>query len=453
MLGYLEFDPPLAYGFTTADQGGDDSLDSDADPADGRTDNFAMLFGGEETSLDAGLGNGVGDRVWLDDDGDGVQDGGEAGVSGVMVHLFEQGGSEIASTSSDADGRYVFTDLMPGTSYYVEFTAPANRAFTDMDQGTDETDSDADPVTGRTPVFVFANAEIRFDLDAGLEVDSDGDGIADADDNCPSDANADQADADGDGVGDVCDPVVLGDRVWLDDGDGIQDGGEAGIEGVTVNLYDSGAVLLDSTTTDATGAYSFLPGDGDFFLEFVLPADMAFAPRNQGADDEVDSDADAGLGTTSIFTLGPGDVDTSRDAGLEPAVIGNRVWLDDNADGRQQPGEAGLAGVTVRLLDETDTQVAETATGTDGVYGFLGVATGSYRIEVVLPVDGVFSTQNVGADDLIDSDVDPSTGRSDLFAYSAASASRSWDAGLRLLPLFEDGFESGDLSAWSSSAP
>jgi len=44
------------------------------------------------------------------------------------------------------------------------------------------------------------------------------------------------------------------------------------------------------------------------------------------------------------------------------------------------------------------------------------------------------------------------SGRSDLFDSTAGTASQRWDAGLRLPPLFADGFESGDTSAWSSSA-
>ena len=210
--------------------------------------------------------------------------------------------------------------------------------------------------------------------------------------------------------------------------------------------------MLGSTATDSSGGYAFSPGPGDYYLEFVLPSDMAFAPRDQGSDDGLDSDAFTD-GTTAIFTLGPGEVEAGLDAAIEPAVIGNRVWNDQNGDGRQQPGEPGQGGITVRLLDAADSEVATTTTNPTGLYQFLGVATGSYRIEVVLPMDAVFSGQDVGADDLIDSDVDPATGRSDLFEYTAASASRSWDAGLRILPFFEDGFESGDLSAWSESFP
>jgi hypothetical protein len=59
--------------------------------------------------------------------------------------------------------------------------------------------------------------------------------------------------------------------------------------------------------------------------------------------------------------------------------------------------------------------------------------------------------RDVGADDEIDSDVDPVTGRSEPFAYSAITVSRSHDAGLRPSVLFLDGFESGDTSAWSAT--
>ncbi|MEM1179548.1 MAG: SdrD B-like domain-containing protein, partial [Acidobacteriota bacterium] len=246
----------------------------------------------------------------------------------------------------------------------------------------------------------------------------------------------------------------IGNRVWLDDGDGIQAGGEPGVQGVTVNLYDADSqALLDNAATDAAGGYAFSPGPGDFYLEFVAPADTAFAPRAQGSDEALDSDAFSS-GFTSVFTLAPGAVDTSRDAGLEPAIIGNRVWDDQNADGRQQPQEPGQRGIAVRLLDAAGAEVASTTTDAQGFYQFLGVATGTYRIEVEPPIDGVFSAQDVGSNagdaDLIDSDVDPSTGRSDLFIYEAASASQRWDAGLRILPIFADGFESGDFSAWSA---
>ena len=64
------------------------------------------------------------------------------------------------------------------------------------------------------------------------------------------------------GVGDIellVDPAPLeiGNRVWTDtDGDGIQDAGEAGIDGIVVEIYN-GTTLVGTTTTDALGQWYF----------------------------------------------------------------------------------------------------------------------------------------------------------------------------------------------------
>ncbi|MEO1083900.1 MAG: SdrD B-like domain-containing protein, partial [Acidobacteriota bacterium] len=417
-------DAPSGFDFTARDQGTGpdaDALDSDVN-ATGRSSSILYLEGTIQADLDAGLvpevRASVGDRVWLDANLNGIQDGGEAGFAGVVVELFTVGGVSLGTATTDAGGGYLFSDL-DGGDYYLAFSEPSGFCFTAQDQGGDSLDSDVNPETATTSIFTLGAGAADPTRDAGLVPDAS-----------------------------------IGNRVWLDDGDGIQAGGEPGVEGVTVNLYDAdGQALLEATATDATGAYAFSPGPGDYYLEFIAPADTAFAPRARGSDEALDSDAFAS-GFTTVFTLAPGAVDTTRDAGLEPAVIGNRVWDDQNADGRQQPQEPGQPGVVVRLLDASDAEVASATTDAQGFYQFLGVATGTYRIEVEPPVDGVFSAQDIGSNiddaDLIDSDVDPATGRSELFTYEAASASQRWDAGLRILPVFADGFESGDFSAWSA---
>ena len=69
-------------------------VDSDADPLDGRTEDF---FSFESHVFDAGVTNGVGDRVWLDTDGNGLQDDAEPGAAGVTVRLFYGAGTEAGS--------------------------------------------------------------------------------------------------------------------------------------------------------------------------------------------------------------------------------------------------------------------------------------------------------------------------------------------------------------------
>src|SRR5204863_7222289 len=96
-------------------------------------------------------------------------------------------------------------------------------------------------------------------------------------------------------------PATLGNFVWDDlNGNGIQEAGEPGIDGVTVNLLGAGldgafGTLDDVTGTTATaggGLYSFTGLRPDTFrLAFVLPAGRVFRPQDQGADDTVHSDA------------------------------------------------------------------------------------------------------------------------------------------------------------------
>ena len=53
----------------------------------------------------------IGDTVWLDLDRDGTQDGLEPGIEGVTVTLRDAHGNVVATTTTDADGQYAFTDV------------------------------------------------------------------------------------------------------------------------------------------------------------------------------------------------------------------------------------------------------------------------------------------------------------------------------------------------------
>jgi uncharacterized repeat protein (TIGR01451 family) len=114
----------------------------------------------------------------------------------------------------------------------------------------------------------------------------------------------------------------VGNRVWIDsDEDGIQDQGEAGISGVTVNLYSTGPVLVGTTTTDASGIYEFSAiQPGDYYLTFVLPSGYSFSPLNQGGDDTLDSDVNTVTGQTTSFKVEPGVSYPDWDAGIYPEI-------------------------------------------------------------------------------------------------------------------------------------
>jgi uncharacterized repeat protein (TIGR01451 family) len=106
----------------------------------------------------------VGDYVWMDTNGDGVQGAAavEPPIKDVVVTLYavNQDGSRgawQASTVTNANGYYSFVNLVPDTDYIIEFTKPTGMSFTIQNAGGDSsnsrdgdlTDSDADPATGQ----------------------------------------------------------------------------------------------------------------------------------------------------------------------------------------------------------------------------------------------------------------------------------------------------------------
>lgn len=110
----------------------------------------------------------IGDFVWNDLNRNGVQDEDENGIAGVTVELYEFGGTTlIATTTTDENGFYQFTDLMLG-QYQAKFILPSGYAFSSQDQGdNDEKDSDADPTTGQTACIILAGQE-DLKWDAGM---------------------------------------------------------------------------------------------------------------------------------------------------------------------------------------------------------------------------------------------------------------------------------------------
>lgn len=427
---YVEFTLPSGYTYTLATQGGDPSLDSDADNS-GQTSTVTLNPGQSDMSLDAGIvaianpgTASLGNFVWDDLDGDGIQDAGEPGVSGVTVNLYTSGGVPTGTTTTDANGYYSFTDLAPG-DYYVDFVPPTGYVLTQQDQGgNDATDSDADPVTsnptyGETTTITLVAGTNDPSWDAGL-------------------------------VRNNPDPALasLGNYVWHDlDGDGVQDAGEPGVSGVTVDLYTGTGILSGTTTTDGNGLYQFNDlAPGDYYIEFTLPAGYDFTLQDQGGDDTADSDPDpnsanATFGQTITTTLTAGQNDPSWDAGLVTqvapgtATIGNYVWEDSNQDGIQDVGEPGLVGVTVNLYDGTGTLSGSTTTDSNGLYTFDNLTPGDYYVEFEPPTGYVFSDQDEGSDNSADSDADPDVfsptyGQTMTTTLTAGENDSSWDAGM-----------------------
>lgn len=406
--------PGAGWDYTIPDAG-DDTLDSDVDPATGQTGPVTLRGGGQFTdfSIDAGFarvadGAAIGDFVWSDRNGDGLQDESEPGVAGVAVTLRDFNGDPIAATATDDAGLYEFHGLPEG-AYSLRFALPTpDWRFTTRHAGSDETlDSDVDPASGTTDPITLAAGQIERSIDAGLL--------------------------------DPGPPGSLGDLVWLDaNQDGIQDPGEAGVADVHVVLLDDAGAMIDEELTDLDGLYLFdglLPGD--YRIRFVLPGGVEFSTPDAGGDDTVDSDADPLTGESPIVAVGL-EANVTVDAGLvstaaPTGAIGDFAWHDLDGDGVQDEGEPGLAGITVTLRDETGAALATTTTDQEGLYEFTDLAAGTYTLLFSLPPDPGWSytPPHAGGDPAIDSDVEPSTGETAPVVLAAGQADLTVDAGYR----------------------
>lgn len=110
----------------------------------------------------------LGDRVWWDANGDGVQDAAETGVAGVTVALHSVDGELVASTQTNAAGLYGFEGVLPGDYYLVFSGFPAGYVPTASGMsGNPQTDSDAD-ATGKTSVFALVAGAHANSWDLGL---------------------------------------------------------------------------------------------------------------------------------------------------------------------------------------------------------------------------------------------------------------------------------------------
>ena len=117
-------------------------------------------------------------------------------------------------------------------------------------------------------------------------------------------------------------------RVFFDaNANGLQNAGEPGIAGVTVELFDDAFALRRTVLTDAIGEYTLRPKEGNWFLHFVAPPSWFTSP-DVGGDDTVDSDADPASGETAPFPVTINVLDTTIDAGFVVLPVFLPIFLD-----------------------------------------------------------------------------------------------------------------------------
>ena len=211
-------------------------------------------------------------------------------------------------------------------------------------------------------------------------------------------------------------PGSLGSTVWLDaNGDGMQQGNEPGIPGVTVTatwLGFSGILgapdnVTYTTTTDNMGHYSFtsLP-----LGKFQVSTSTGTLPANVHETYDLDGLGSPNTTAATLTAAAPSQL-AANFGYMGNASVGSLVWYDVNGNGTQDNNEPGIAGAAVTLdtagpdgvLGNGDDLVFTTTTDSMGHYLFTGVPVYStsgpgdaMKVTVVPPAQYV--TQTYDAD-------------------------------------------------------
>jgi hypothetical protein len=335
---------------------------------------------------------------------------------GVTVNLYSDPPSE--TTTTDANGAYIFTTVAPG-AHTVELVTPEGFCnassnpvsafipeggsstvdFFIQSEGTvsgkvfNDLDGDGHQGTGEGGI---GGVTIELKIMAGTVVDSTvtaGDGSYVFSGVTVEPHNVVETDPAGyvsttpntlsismspcgcatASFGDQAVNTVSG-RVFEDlDGDGIQgpsglDGiaGERGMGGVTVSLLDAYETVVASTTTADNGSYLFTA---------VIAGDYSVAETDP-----------LGYGSTTPnvvpISLGPGESATVNFGDQAVSTVSGRVFNDLDGDGQPDRGEGGMQGVMMTLTST----LMETTTDFTGVYVFTDVPDGSHVVAAAPPV-------------------------------------------------------------------
>jgi len=333
----------------------------------------AATLGEDEDKRDVDFGytgtGSIGDTIWFDQDLDGSQGVGEAGITNIDVTVnwlgpngVSGGGDDVVySATTDAAGAYLVENLPAGNYTVVVDTAGLPAGYNNV------TDPEGDD--DNMSALTLGAGTNNLDQDFGYA---------------------------GDGS--------IGDFVWLDqDNDGVQDAGEPGLGALTLELTVLGpdgtlGTADDSvftTLTGASGSYLFdnLP-PGDYQVKVVggLPASVT---------NSYDPDTTSPGDSTSALTLADGEDNRAQDFGYyASSSLGDRVWWDRDNDGVQDAGEPGLNGIEVTatylgpdgVLGGTDDEVFVTTTAGDGDYLHTDVPEGLYTVAVTSGVQPGFAS-------------------------------------------------------------
>ncbi|MFT5165777.1 MAG: hypothetical protein ACI8P3_001006 [Saprospiraceae bacterium] len=315
----------------------------------------------------------ISEAVYMDWNGDGIQDAGETNLVGITVNLYEDTNNDglidsstdalVATTTTTGTG-YSFTNI-PAGNYIVEIEETTLPSFTSLTADPDEsgvtcTTCDALGSVTTDGTSSYTAIDFGYQPKGGASISS---------------------------------------TVWQDsNGDSILLA-ESIITNVTVELWadtdGNGTYELAMTTiSDVAGNYTFanLP-DGDYQVK-VSTADTDI-PKDAFGNTSVSTNGSSydmtisGGDVTSINSIACSNCTDDLDFGFAKlGAIGSTVFFDANGNGAQDWTETGIEGVTVYLCDtasgtcNSGSALQTAVTDATGAYLFTGLVPDDYTVAV-----------------------------------------------------------------------
>ena len=321
-------------------------------------------------------------RCYLDANYNGVYDEGELPLAGVKVYArFSNDGEDAAKAVSGEDGTYVLTGMRKH-QYNIQVILP--------DDGS--TFSKAAPELPQGNLF-GPRGDRR---DQTLKYVSLRD--------------AEQREMN---IGAIYPGTVSGTVYYDDNFSAGKDGNEKAAGSFMVTIRDAAGNAAATDRTDGSGRYE-LKGltPGEYTLDVTAVKGYAFTKAGEG---NVILNKTQGQGYSEPFRVELGEKVTGKDIGMiRPGTVKGTVFADRNDNGVRDAGEDGLAGVTVRLMHETEGEAFLAEIGADGGFLFDAVMPGRYYVEYILPEHAIFAKTADGGNTISGAE---GTGRTDSFDF------------------------------------
>ncbi len=265
-------------------------------------------------------------------------------IAGVVIRLLNAAGATVATTTTDATGNYKFDHLVAGVYTVVE----------EQPAGYFQGDNHIGSLGGVNP---------RQDELGQIKLVSDMHGVH----------------------YDFCEllPVSISGKVHVNTNGDCDDPANPPLSGVTIQLLNSTGSVIDTTQTDADGMYHFvnLP-PGNYGVREIQPVGYFDGKTYQGS-----AGGDVSNNLVTHIELISGVAGVHYDfCEIPPAQLCGFVYVDMNNNGLKEAGEAGIANVTVELLDANGQPTGVTAvTDATGEYCFVGLRPATYGVREFQP--------------------------------------------------------------------